>query len=420
MADSRLTRLLRRLGRRASPLFDPDAEVRVAREKATRRALEELAESIATLESSVKRVGARVDKIDRAQAGELRQAVHALRTAQRQQVTFSDRLLRRSHPQMQREFIRERVLRRLRALRNPKRPIIVGPWTGEVGFELLYWVPFVRWAVQEFRLDPARMVIMSRGGTEAWYGLPEARYVDVLTRRTPAALKERMATAKKQRTVRLFDRQLIREMSTELGATPGFLHPSLMYVLFMPYWKQMVSLRWVEQFASAGRITPPDVPQLTLPETFVAVRFYFSDCFPDTDANRAVVRSVVAATARDHEVVLLGSGVSVDEHRDAEVAGVAGRIHTVDHLMRPDTNLAVQTAVIARASSFIGTYGGFSYLAPLLGVDTVALYSLNNFYEHHLDFAQQMFSAVGGGSLTVVDTSVRDMVGRLAGAEAAR
>ena len=30
-------------------------------------------------------------------------------------------------------------------------PIVAGPWVGEVGFELLYWVPFLRWCAE--RLD---------------------------------------------------------------------------------------------------------------------------------------------------------------------------------------------------------------------------------------------------------------------------
>jgi len=41
----------------------------------------------------------------------------------------------------------------------------------------------------------------------------------------------------------------------------------------------------------------------------------------------------------------------------------------------PQANLAVQTAVIGGARRFVGTYGGFSYLAPLLGVDALAFYS---------------------------------------------
>src|SRR3954465_3740313 len=39
--------------------------------------------------------------------------------------------------------------------------VIVGPWTGEVGFELLYWIPFLNWLVEQ-GLDPARLVVISR------------------------------------------------------------------------------------------------------------------------------------------------------------------------------------------------------------------------------------------------------------------
>ena len=28
-------------------------------------------------------------------------------------------------------------------------PILVGPWLGEVGFELLYWIPFLRWFARD-------------------------------------------------------------------------------------------------------------------------------------------------------------------------------------------------------------------------------------------------------------------------------
>ena len=45
------------------------------------------------------------------------------------------------------------------------RTIVAGPWLSEVGFETLYWVPFLRWVKAAFRLDPSRVVAVSRGGT---------------------------------------------------------------------------------------------------------------------------------------------------------------------------------------------------------------------------------------------------------------
>jgi hypothetical protein len=143
---------------------------------------------------------------------------------------------------------------------------------------------------------------------------------------------------------------------------------------------------------------------LTLPPEYVAVRFYFSKCFPETPANQRVVGSLVRSLAMHTHVVLLGSGVPLDEHRDAGT-GPSHHVHTVNHVTRAATNLAVQTAVIAGAQAFIGTYGGFSYLAPFCGVRSIALYSRRNYYLHHLDFAQQLFAGIDGGALDLVDVA---------------
>ena len=45
------------------------------------------------------------------------------------------------------------------------QPLIVGPWLGEVGYEILYWVPFLRWVKSYRPFDPERLVIVSRGGS---------------------------------------------------------------------------------------------------------------------------------------------------------------------------------------------------------------------------------------------------------------
>src|SRR5690606_3605400 len=36
-------------------------------------------------------------------------------------------------------------------------PIVVGPWTSEVGFELLYWIPFVHWFARSRGIAPSRL-----------------------------------------------------------------------------------------------------------------------------------------------------------------------------------------------------------------------------------------------------------------------
>src|SRR5207248_7465274 len=48
-------------------------------------------------------------------------------------------------------------------------PIVVGPWLSEVGYEVLYWIPFVRWVQSQFHIPPERLVVVTRGGAASWY-----------------------------------------------------------------------------------------------------------------------------------------------------------------------------------------------------------------------------------------------------------
>jgi hypothetical protein len=150
------------------------------------------------------------------------------------------------------------------------------------------------------------------------------------------------------------------------------------------------------------------VPALAvrLPQDYIAVRFYFSACFPETIENRAFVESAVKALSASADVVLLNSGIQVDDHRD-HALGPLARVHTVDDLMAPESNLELQTAVIAGARAFVGTYGGYSYLAPLCGVPSLAFFSVREaFFDHHRELAERVFRRLGGGSFVALD--VRD------------
>lgn len=166
----------------------------------------------------------------------------------------------------------------------------------------------------------------------------------------------------------------------------------------------------VEQYATYARIAASDDPVLReLPDSYVAARFYFSDCFPDTPANRALVDSIVGTISRQMPVVLVNTPFAVDDHRDAQAAG--GRVLAIDPAhMPPERNLAVQTAIIARARAFVGTYGGYSYLAPFCGVPAIAFYSVPTFKAHHLHAAQRVFERLGGASVVPLDAATYPLV----------
>jgi hypothetical protein len=106
-------------------------------------------------------------------------------------------------------------------------------------------------------------------------------------------------------------------------------------------------------------------------------------------------------------VVVLNTGLQLDDHRDSASSNAA-RLYTIDHLVEPSNNLAIQTQVIAGARAFVGTYGGLSYLPPFLGVNSIAFYSdPTEVAPHHLYLAQSVFHDLGTARLSALD--VRDL-----------
>src|SRR5205085_11723609 len=108
-----------------------------------------------------------------------------------------------------------RMRRDLGAMAKRGVPIVAGPWLGEVGFELLYWIPFLRWCAEEMDVDSNRFLAMSRGGTASWYRPFAARYADAFTYVDAAEFRDqhdarvRDLGEQKQTRVTEFDRELI-------------------------------------------------------------------------------------------------------------------------------------------------------------------------------------------------------------------
>ena len=131
---------------------------------------------------------------------------------------------------------------------------------------------------------------------------------------------------------------------------------------------------------------------------------------PDTPDNQAFVSSYLEELTRHTDVVLLNTPHRFDDHSDIAKAG-RGRIHTIDHLMTPANNLDVQTRVIAGADAYVGTYGGFSYVAPLLGTDALTFYShITGFRFDHLELAKRVFSGLRKGSFVELDLRSVDLM----------
>jgi hypothetical protein len=301
----------------------------------------------------------------------------------------------------------------VRALGRSDRPILLGPWLSETGFELLYWIPFLAWAKSHANFDGRRLVAVSRGGAAPWYRHITAEYEDIFTFFTPdefRAANERRIEAQGGRLKHVgiseFDREIVARVRQKRGlAHAELLHPSLMYELFDAFWLQRVPVTLVEAFTSYSMVPPGagEGVREHLPERYVAAKFYANSALPDSAPGREFVAGYLADLAQTIDVVLLNTPHQFDDHSDFPPS-LRGRIHRVEHLMRPERNLAVQTEIIRHAQAFVGTYGGFSYLAPLCGVNTLAFYSNpSGFRFDHLEVAKRVFAGLRCGTFVELD-----------------
>jgi hypothetical protein len=177
-----------------------------------------------------------------------------------------------------------------------------------------------------------------------------------------------------------------------------------MYRLFMLYWSGQRAMGFMDARTKFTTVAPPPIidPAL-LPEEYIAVKFYAARSLPDTPRIREYLRTTVAGLAERLPVVLLDTGLVLeDDHADYTFAS-RGRVTSARSLMTPQNNLGVQTQIIAGAKAFVGTCGSIAWMAPRLGVDTSAVYVDQKFLHAHLAVAMRAYHKLNAGRFATVD-----------------
>jgi hypothetical protein len=316
--------------------------------------------------------------------------------------------------------VERRVIYALARAQSIGAPVIAGPWTSEVGYEALYWVPFLRWAVDRYAIRSDRLIALSRGGTGSWYRGIADRYVDIFDLVEPREFAAEAAARRergdqKQAGLSDFDRELVRRASTRLGIRDAIVwDPGLMYQLFRSFWYGDRSLDFLLRHSDFTRMATiaPIASDVALPDGYAAVKFYTGPALPDTAANREAVHGLVVRLASQMPVVMLDTSWSMDEHRDFAFDGIPG-VTTLRPSLDPRSNLGVQTSVIAGARLFLGTCGGLAWLAPFLGVETLAVYDDDRYLTAHLYAARYAYRRAGAARFSALSLKALRGIGRI-------
>ncbi len=247
----------------------------------------------------------------------------------------------------------------------------MGPWRGELGFEALYWLPWLAQLRHELNIAPERMIPFTRGGAGVFYGDKYGSGPELYDFRAPQAVRieNRIQHARtgllKQTHWTAFDRALVKEVLKGVtGQRCMTLHPSWMYQTMRPFWDAEKGLSWAQDRLRFDILQPPAL-DIQLPAAFAVARFYARSTWPPSPQTASVATETIKQMASKVPVILLNSGIHADEHVDFTPKETIPNVYQLKDLypLTPQNNLAVQGAVIARSMGFVGTYGGLAQLA---------------------------------------------------------
>ena len=305
----------------------------------------------------------------------------------------------------------EATERELAAIARGRAPIIAGPWLAEVGYEALYWIPFLRWFCDAHGIARDRVIAVSRGGMDALYAGVAGSYADIFDVMSPAELAARNAERRsahegggqKQSGLSAADAAILGAVRSRLDLPQGpVCHPSLFFRLFRHVWHGNLPMDFLWTHTRHTRRVLDLPAPADLLAGFVAMKLYGGPALSTAPATKSRVREIVTRVAAESPVVLLETALEIDEHRDFDLRGIPN-VTSAAPLMTPRTNLGVQLALLTHARGFVGTCGGLAWEAPFLGVPTVGVCDSEDALAVHLFVARQAGRAAGAAPFSLLD-----------------
>lgn len=291
----------------------------------------------------------------------------------------------------------------VKQLKADTKPILLGPWRSEIGFEALYWMAFLKRLASQVPHFAERAIVVTRGGMGSLYkGLANGG-VDLYALRSVQELRRRnladhlRTKLQKQYAPMPYDDELVRDAATAAGVQYGYhlVHPAWMYWSCAPFWDEVSGIKHLSHLCDYAPIPkPPLMKDSPLPPSYVAVKFYNRATFPYMDPRAQshlaeFIAQTVGVIAKQTPVVWLKSSPEFDDHVDIPIVGQ--NVMALDTAPTPEQNLFQQATVLAHATAFVGVYGGVAQLALRMGVPSASFYHTWGATAHaHLSLSSQI------------------------------
>jgi hypothetical protein len=258
----------------------------------------------------------------------------------------------------------------LEEIQSGTAPVFVGPWNDSIANELLYWIPFVRWASAAYGIPRERLIVVSNGSSAQWYSSIAQRCIDARSLFSPPEIDHWMRRTipqheqdHKQAVMSTFDSEIIERAARTFELSDyQVLHPSLVFRVISRLTKDRALERLQTVLHHNRRAEERTEAIPGLPPSFVAVSVAFTESLPNTPENhRFSQRSFSARYRVDSDVVV----VDCPPPPEIPMSSVGTRARAADAAARTRMRV-VQAEVLTRAKAFIGSHGDLAVLAIIL------------------------------------------------------
>ena len=286
------------------------------------------------------------------------------------------------------------------AARGFSGELVLAPWLGEIGYEVLYWIPFLNQMAEKGAIDKSRLTVISRGGVREWYKDIADNYIEIYDYLTPEELnKFKSEKYKKTGTQKLINQdnstedEILSRIYSEGILPKNIYYPTEFFSSMAPLFSRLgkaAPFRMASDMLIHKQINSANTnfEHLTPHGKYICVNFYTRPSFlPSSEEYASLIASIDKLARRlEATVIQIDSGNGLDaEH--GHFSSLPNWITSQKiYCANPSDNLEWQSTLINNSILYIGTYGGPSYIPLMYNVPAVALYTsrkgLNPLHEH--------------------------------------
>jgi len=274
--------------------------------------------------------------------------------------------------------------------------LIIGPWYSEIGYELLYWLPYLwkRFATDIKKYE--RIIVISRGGVGAWYSwIKRSEYVNIEDIDSKFLNKiyteRRHGSFQKQMKFSAYDKELLDKFFNKYSINKkdcDILDPSF---IFLSIWGFLLEEKGVKSLKPIlhknFKFSKLDVKNyFNELQPYIAIKIYSNSCLDIDDNSNFYLKKISLIFQRlkklNYNFVLLDFDIKDDHSQlklnneifdEFNIKRMSQMIDDIDF----KNNIGIQSQIMKFSKFTLTSYGGFSYLAPMYDLKSLTISNTN-------------------------------------------